>query len=69
MPVINWKSKIQCFPFHTWGMWETIEEGDILRPNPFTGCKHNVGTFKTQQRTCTGCGKLQLRTVKTTILT
>lgn len=68
---MNWNFKIHrilCFPFHNWGKWETIEEGDILRrPTIFSDIARTIGTFKTQQRVCTGCNKLQLRTVKTVL--
>lgn len=49
------------FGKHDRTKWETTEEGEILHIRT----KMPLGCFAVQRRTCTKCGKLEMRTVRT----
>lgn len=45
--------------FHDWEKWETIQEGDLT-----TKLGGHIGRYKIQQRECSKCGKVKLRSEK-----
>jgi len=61
--------KVRCFLFHSWGRWETVSEGDVVKKTyiPSTGFERNFvkGHFELQKKTCTVCGTVKLQRFET----
>lgn len=49
------------FCWHRWSRWEVVREGPVGQR--VDGLLRAIGYFKTQERTCAKCGKLQMREV------
>ena len=46
-----------CFILHKWGLWTDVAKGTMVSG------PHITGDWVRQERRCTRCGKLKLRTV------
>ena len=70
-----------CWPRHAWGRWEDIERGDIGRALGRDRLRYSVdpkaeadllgqqviGNYVVQRRICATCGRLAMRTVRTSL--
>ena len=56
-----------CFWGHSWSKWTDKESGNVTTEYGNNVSKFIVGTFVRQERRCTNCWMVELRTEKSTL--